>query len=84
MTDATDRSPAFELKVTARAREATFRKVCDVTWRTKGAGHVERTGRRDGLPSPVLAHTRYTDVHVSTHINAWLTKPDLRAGEAPK
>ena len=72
MTDRKDRPPAFELQVAARAREIIFRKVGDVTWRTESTGHVERIVRRDGLPSPVLPHTPYTDVHVSTHIKAWL------------
>ena len=84
MTDATDPSPVFELKLRVRAREATFHQVGDVTWHTEGTGHVERTGRRDGLPSPVRPHTRYTDVHVSTHIKAWPTKPGSRADGASK
>jgi len=74
MTDGKHRPPAFELQVTARAREVTFRVVGDVTWRTEGTGNVERTGTRDGLPCPALPHTRYTDVQVSTHINAWLSE----------
>jgi len=53
MTDHKDRPPAFELQAAARAREITFHKVGDVTWRTENAGHVERTVQRDGLPSPI-------------------------------
>jgi hypothetical protein len=74
MTDHKDRPPAFELQAAARAREITFHKVGDVTWRTENAGHVERTVQRDGLPSPIPPHTRYTDIHISTHIKAWLNE----------
>ena len=74
MTDGKHRPPAFELQVTARAREVTFRVVGDVTWSTEGTGDVEWTGRRDGLPRPALPDTRYTDVQVSTHIKAWLSE----------
>ena len=53
MTDHKDRPPAFELQAAARAREITFHEVGDVTWRTANTGHVERTGQREGLPSPI-------------------------------
>lgn len=66
--------PTFELEVRARARQITFRVVGDVTWRTEGTARVERTGSRDGLPRPVLPHVRYTDVHVSAHVKAWLNE----------
>ena len=80
MTDHKDRPPAFELQAAARAREITFHEVGDVTWRTANTGHVERTGQRDGLPSPIPPHTRYTDIHISTHIKAWLNETGDPAG----
>jgi hypothetical protein len=82
-TDRKDCPPTFELEVRARAREVTFRVIGDVTWRTEGTGHVERTGRRDGLPFPALPHVWYTDVHVSTHIKAWLNETAQPSGQPP-
>jgi hypothetical protein len=83
VTDGKDCPPTFEIEVRARAREMTFRVVGDVTWRTEGTGHVERTGRRDGLPFPALPHVRYTDVQVSTHIKAWLNETGQPSGQPP-
>jgi hypothetical protein len=72
-----DRPPAFELQAAARAKEITFRVVGEVEWRTEGTAHVERAGRHDGLPSPVLPHVRYTNVCVSTRIAAFLDEPEI-------
>ena len=67
-----DGPPAFEVKVAARAGEITFRAVDEVAWRTEGTARVHRARRRDGLPAPVRLNVRYTDVRISSHIQAWL------------
>jgi hypothetical protein len=84
VNDRKDRPPNFEFKAAARAREATFRAVGDVEWRTEGTARVERTGRRAGLPSPVRPHIRYTDVRVSTHIKAWLDETRASMGKSTR
>jgi hypothetical protein len=76
-----DRPPAFEVEVAACAQEMYFRTVGDVEWRTEGTANIERTGRRDGLPSPVLPHVRYKEVRVSTRIAASLAEPEI--GQSP-
>lgn len=77
MNDGEDRRPDFEFTVRARAREVTFRVVGDVEWRTEGTARVERADRREGLPRPLRPGSRYTDVHVSTQIKAWLEDPGV-------
>jgi hypothetical protein len=72
MSDRGDGPPAFEVKVAARAAEITFHAVDDVEWRTEGTARVHRTRRRDGLPSPVRPGVRYTDIRISSHLQAWL------------
>lgn len=88
MSDGPDRPPAFEIKLTARAREMIFRVVGEPEWHTEGTGRVERVRRRDGLPSRVQPHVRYTSVHISSHLKAWLgetgkgTAQTTRSGDA--
>jgi hypothetical protein len=70
--DKNDR-PALEFQARAHAREIYFYVVGEPETHTEGTTRVEHVRERDGLPSPVMPHVRYKDVHISTHIAAWLT-----------
>ena len=68
--------PAFDVGVAADAKQIHMRVTGEARTRSEGVTRVERATVRDGLPDHLRRGERYTDVHTSYRVAAWLDEAD--------